>query len=295
MTADEATALVGADAPRLTPTLTGGTDGVLAREPDGTPVFAYLPMPPDRVTALRAACLGLRMGNGVYRSHTGLRTASTVFGSAPRKPQQAAREGCNRTVIHRDDPTTEAVLDDLAGYFAGVLADIDPELVTDARTVLDAVGADWRIGGDGLWTSGVINRNSQLPYHRDSLNFPTWSAMPVVRRGVRGGHLHLPEHDTVLPCRDGWAVYWCGRRLVHAVTPMTVRKGGYRFSIVYYALRGMRDCHTYAEETRYARERRTRREEDMARRLVTGEKLIGANARLGANMQDSTRRRMGES
>lgn len=289
MKPEEASGLVGTDAPRLAPTVSGGDEGVVARDADdGAPVFAYLPMPRDHVAELREACLATPMSLGVLRSGAGYRTASTTFGSAPRKPIQGGREGCNRTAIFQQHPAVERTLEHLAGYFADTLAAIDPELVRDARATLEAVGEDWRMMREGLWTSGVVNRNSQLPYHRDSLNFPTWSAMPVVRRGVRGGHLHLPEYGTVLPCRDGWAVYWCGNRLVHAVTPLDVRRDGYRYSVVYYALRGMKDCHTYAEETRYARARRTEREESMAERLVTGEKLTGANARLGGGRKNAS-------
>jgi hypothetical protein len=40
----------------------------------------------------------------------------------------------------------------------------------------------------------------------------------------------------------------------------------YRYSIVYYALAGMVDCATFAEETRRGPERRTQRERDMAER-----------------------------
>jgi hypothetical protein len=125
------------------------------------------------------------------------------------------------------------------------------------------------------WTSGVVNQNSQLPYHRDGFNFPTWSAMPVIRRGVDGGHLHLPEYDLTVACRDGWAVFFCGQQLLHGVTPMRLTKpDGYRFSVVYYALRGMKDCHTYAEETRAAQNRRAQRERGMADRGASADVTI---------------------
>jgi hypothetical protein len=120
---------------------------------------------------------------------------------------------------------------------------------------------DWRLTDHALWTSGVINKESPLPYHRDGNNFDAWSVMPVVRRGVRGGHLHLPEYDMVVPCRDGYAVAFYGKRLVHGVTPMErTTPDAYRVSVVYYALRGLKDCHTFAAETARAAVRRTERE-----------------------------------
>jgi hypothetical protein len=43
-----------------------------------------------------------------------------------------------------------------------------------------------------------------------------------------------------------------------------VQKDAYRFSVVYYALRGMKDCHTTAlEERQYAQKKRTERENEM--------------------------------
>ena len=41
-------------------------------------------------------------------------------------------------------------------------------------------------------------------------------------------------------------------------------KDAYRYSVVYYALRGMKDCFTYAVETAKGKERRTAREDKMA-------------------------------
>ncbi len=42
------------------------------------------------------------------------------------------------------------------------------------------------------------------------------------------------------------------------------QEDGYRYSIVYYALRGMKDCFTYAVETKRAQHKRTEREEARA-------------------------------
>ena len=44
-------------------------------------------------------------------------------------------------------------------------------------------------------------------------------------------------------------------------------KDAYRYSVVYYALRGMKDCFTFAVETSKARASRTNREDNMAKAL----------------------------
>jgi hypothetical protein len=161
-----------------------------------------------------------------------------------------------------------------------MLKEIDPQIIAkDSRTLADVL-PDWRIGEAKLWTSGVVNDTAALPYHRDGFNFPTWSAMPVLRRGVRGGYLHLPEFGLALACADSTVALFPGKLWVHGVTPLTrVRAGdGYRISIVYYALRGMRDCRTAAEETRRAQLKRTEREADMARRMAAGDMRIPGKA-----------------
>jgi hypothetical protein len=124
---------------------------------------------------------------------------------------------------------------------------------------------------DALWTSGVINKSSQLPYHRDGFNYETWSAMPVVRRNMAGGYLNFVEYNAVVACRDGWVLFFPGYKYVHGVTPMESKgDDAYRYSIVYYALRGMKDCFTYAAETARGQIERTERETHMAK-VITGE------------------------
>jgi hypothetical protein len=146
-----------------------------------------------------------------------------------------------------------------------------PEVFEHDMNELSQVLPEWRMTEDNLWTSGVINQASALPYHRDGSNFDTWSAMPVLRRGMDGGNLHMPEYGITINCRDGWALWFNGYAYVHGVTPMSPRaKDGYRYSIVFYAKRGMKDCHTYAVEIGEARARRQGREEGMTDTSVEG-------------------------
>jgi hypothetical protein len=221
------------------------------------PVMAYLPL--SDPGPLRQAVRSAKMTT-TLRAGTGMRNASRTFGMAPRKPVQW-REGCAETSLARDDPAVQAVLTDYAAICRDTLADLLPAEVERGKAVVGQVLPEWRLAEDALWTSGVINANSALPYHRDRFNFDAWSAMPVLRRGVRGGYLSVPEYGLTVPCRDGWALYWSGFRLLHGVTPLTkVAKDGYRFSVVYYALKGMKDCFTAAAELTYSQQKRTSRE-----------------------------------
>jgi hypothetical protein len=255
---EEATELVGSPVPELEPTLTRAS-WVFDLE-SGEPVLGYWPLGP--VADLRAAVRDVEIRE-TYRAASGRRNASRVFGWSPRRPVQR-REACNSTSFAKEQPRQQATLDAWAVKLLGQLRELDPSIADHDEATMREVLPEWRMAGT-TWTSGVVNQNSQLPYHRDGFNFPTWSAMPVLRRGVAGGHLHLPEYDLTVPCRDGWGVFFCGQQLVHGVTPMRrTAPDGYRYSVVYYALRGMKDCATYAEETAHARRRRTEREIGMA-------------------------------
>lgn len=238
----------------------------------GEAVLGYMKLPD--AGALRRAVLSLDCGSGTQRTNN-YRSKSKTFGFAPRRPV-TRREACTMTTTGRDHPEIERVLESYADRLSGLLAEIDPALVSTGLRELREVKPEWRLGETKLWTSGVVNDTAQLPYHRDGFNFPTWSAMPVVRRGTRGGRLHLPEYDLVVPCDDATVTLFQGSRYVHGVTPITrlKRKEGYRISVVYYALRGMKNCFDAATEAAYGRQRRTEREADMAKRIAAGDRAI---------------------
>lgn len=263
LTPDQATQMNGKRVPELTPTITAAT--VAADATTREPVFAYLPL--GDVAPLRRAVLNIPYG-GTTRS-SGWRNASRTFGYSPRRAAYG-REGCQSTVLMQDHPHEHAVLHNYAHLVRDRLYQIFPDVAARDRETMEGSGVlqEWRMG-ETNWTSGVVNRSSELPYHRDGFNYPVWTAMPVLRRHARGGYLHIPEYDAVVASRDGWAVFFPGYELVHGVTPINITQdGGYRYSVVYYALKGMKDCFTHAVETQYALTRRTEREQTMASEMA---------------------------
>lgn len=255
-------ALVGTQAPTAEPTFRG--DVLYVDADDGSPVLANLAMP-DRAR-FRRNILQVNMGgkSGGTVRYTGSRNTSRTFGNRPRKPVMG-QEACMLTRLADEQPEVHQYLVDYSEVMGDALGAAFPEIAVADRETIEKVLPEWRLSTGSLWTSGVINSESALPYHRDGNNFEAWSAMPVIRRNVSGGHLHIPEYDMVVPCQDGYAVMFYGKGLIHGVTPMRVTKpGGYRISVVYYALQGLKDCHTYAVETAEARRRRTEREARMA-------------------------------
>lgn len=251
----EADELVGRAVDRRAATVDEPT--VLLDAATGDPVIAYLRFPGD-LERFRATLRSIPMGTTMRGG--GMRNVSRVFGMAARSPV-LRRNSCRPSGLASARPREHAILCETAVELDRLVASYAAGRQLVDRKVLADVHPDWRIADGTNWTSGVINRSSALPYHRDRANFPTLTAMPVVRRGVRGGYLHLPEYDVTLACRDGSVTIFDGKSIVHGVTPLThVAADGYRFSVPYYALRGMRDCFSDAVEQARARDRRTARE-----------------------------------
>lgn len=257
--------LVGA---QLAPTFASPGDGQHVRLVDqlGDTVALVTRLDPVLRTRLRALVTTMKFGAGVGRHSMSGRGA--VFGYLPKKPQ-ARQEGCRMATLGRDDPEGEQLLERLADHLGSEFVQLLPsQALADRDTVTETLMNDWRMGESSLWTSGVINQMNVLPYHRDGNNLNTWSAMPTLRFGMGGGYLHLPEYATVFPCGDGDVTWFFGRQLVHGVTPLIQRKPhAYRYSLVFYALRGMVNCATFAEETAQVGERRSVRERAEADRI----------------------------
>lgn len=286
MSEREADDLVGTYVADTEPTI--NVSGIWADADTGEPILAYMPMP-EAVAELRKAVLNIKYSETV-RQTTGVRNRSVTFGMAPRKPYQR-RESCRPTALSYQQPAEHAVLVKLASIFADMYREFAPDLARRDVDAIDEVSDEWRLHDAAMWTSGVVNKSSQLPYHRDGFNFATWSAMPVVRRNMTGGYLHVPEFDATVACRDGWVSFFPGYKYVHGVTPMSrTASDGYRYSVVYYALKGMKDCFTHAVETAEAQSRRTAREDDLVK-AIKGE--IEFKVSPGVTKLGNTRQRKG--
>lgn len=241
------------------------TAGIYVDEETNEPFLVYMPMPEDMVPELRQAVRSVKYSSsGVTRQQLGIENHSRTFGMAPRKPFQT-REACRPTSLSYEQPNEHDVLVRTADRLSQIMRQIAPDVYEKDAQETAEVDKEWRISEDSLWTSGVINKTSTLPYHYDGNNFNMWSAMPVVRRGIRGGALSMPEYGVTVECRDGWVLFFPGYRYLHGVTPIVhTAKDAYRYSVVYYCLRGMKDCFTYAVEQAEARKKRTAREVGLA-------------------------------
>lgn len=224
---------------------------------------------PHDIIGFRMAARSYPTTGGVLRSK-GIRNRAQVFGYLAGNPL-LRRASCRSCSGAADFPRQHAGLADFAQVLSDRLKTICPDQWSANAAAVADVEPEWLLPG-GLWTSGVLNATSALPYHRDRNNFDAWSAMPVVRRGVTGGRLHFPElsHDgqpLVAPCDDGDVLFFNGQEWMHGVTPMKRRMtDGYRFSAVYYPVRKMANCLPLAAELKRGNDRRTANEVDLIER-----------------------------
>lgn len=259
--------LIGVYVPDLEPTIKDA--GIYIDADTEEPFLAYFPLPQNLVKPLRNAVMNITMGS-VVRQSLGFSSLSRTFGMAP-KTVFRKRESCRSTGLALENPAEHAVIADLSAHLSQYMKEISQDIYDHDKAVLDNVEQEWKLGEQDLWTSGVINLSASLPYHKDNFNFNTWSAMPVLRRKMDGGYFSMPEYGQTVACRDGWVLFMPGYKYVHGVTPMQAKADdGYRFSIVYYALKGMKDCFTAAVESANGKQNRMRREESLAESLKTG-------------------------
>ena len=232
------------------------TGEVMIHDADSdAPVALVLKAPTDLTEACRQLFLRTDFSMGVRRVN-GLANESQTFGyTQPNALRRRYAPTTSRFAIK--DPQGHALLEEAATEYARMLARHLPEIADAARRVTCDVDPQWQMG-QSWWTSGIVNKNTPLMYHRDASNHPAWSAMLVTRWGMRGGHLHIADYDITLDCADGHVVYFAGYELVHAVTPFKASlKGAYRYSAVYYPIRYFAKAGSYTEALAAGRARET--------------------------------------
>jgi hypothetical protein len=181
-----------------------------------------------------------------------------TVGWQPRMPTYQ-QFGCGKAQIHETAPAVGAALEAAAADMAALLRQYVPEQAAQQAAMVEAVRPEYRLPG-GLFTGGIVNRTTALRYHQDRLNFKgSWSAMVVLRSGVDGGHLAVPELGVTLACPDASVVLFDGQRFWHGVTPLAVHgRRGVRLSVVWYARRDMCACLAWEDELAAAARSATR-------------------------------------
>lgn len=192
------------------------------------------------------------IGSSSQSRLSGIRTVSRVFGFTEPKPLRR-RYGASAAAIHRQHPAMTGYLEAVTPALWELFERVSPFQAAEHELLVDGnIHQDWHFAGSP-WTGGIINNRSILPYHRDAGNVKdTWSAMLAIRKGVDGGHLHLPEYGITLDIPHASVTIFNGQATWHGVTPFAHREGGHRFTLVWYAKRGLMQCGAAADEAQRA-------------------------------------------
>lgn len=220
-------------------------------------IFDHAPFPG---TNLVQACKSITYT--VEDRTSGLTSRSRIFGFQPRNALR--RDFCGAAGMAYDHPAAHRTFTAAALRMADVFDAQHPAGAAAQRTQVQGVLPEWRLPG-GAFTSGIVNWDNPLRYHHDGGNFAgAWSAMVVLAHGIAGGRLVLPEYGLAFDFAGPrpMVILFDGQGVLHGVTRIEkTRADGYRYSIVWYALKGMCKCLTQREELARIRKVKTEREQ----------------------------------
>lgn len=212
-----------------------------------------------------------------HRFNSGVPTASSVFGALPRSPFR--KDFCRFSRISANEPVNFAAAFNYSERIAAIYQEHLKEAYDyNLRLIRESVHADWR-PTDTPFTTCNFNVNHAIKYHRDSGNFKgVFSNVLILKDGVTGGQLVFPELGIAFEQANGALGIFDGQKWIHGVTALQKTKPtGYRASIVYYALSGMKDCYPYKEEVARYKKIRVLKEDEAANGNPKLRRQIGTN------------------
>lgn len=164
---------------------------------------------------------------------------STIIGSIPKKPHMR-RDYHNRSRVHavKSAETFIKAMLMATKEVKVIMGDYLPEQLREHSEAVEGVDENYRFGE--LFTSSISNFNISAPFHRDRANIKnTLNAIYTHRHNADGGCLYVPDYDACFDMPTGSLLLYPAWRNVHAVTPIVpTHDGGYRNSLVFYALKG---------------------------------------------------------
>lgn len=190
----------------------------------------------------------------------GLKTVSRVFGYQPRVALR--RDYCTATSLAYEDQDANATVCEFGKKIEAVYEQFFPRKHLVHRSLAhEKILPEWRVS-DTCFTSGIINKNNPLKYHFDAGNFDdVCSCMLGFKRDIGGGYLAFPEFDFALEIADKSLSIFDGQSILHGVTPIRrASPSAYRYTLVYYTLKGMWNCEPLSKELARIRAKRTERE-----------------------------------
>ena len=229
-------------------------------EVDGEVVLAYVSDIGEDIRELREMLSEHKFGvQQRASSKKAFYSASAGFGYQPRLPLRTVTQNCRIASLVRSNKDLHSLLVSWTNAVTRVYKELAPDAAkhhTDQTE--ENILEEYRLPRS-MFTSGIVNKSNQLPYHYDSGNFVgAWSAMLGLSQGVSGGFLNIPEYDIALKISDGSLSFFDGQSRLHGVTPFTRNTpAADRYTIVWYSLRKLWDCLPYREELAHANQRMT--------------------------------------
>lgn len=239
------------------------TSSTVIRNPEtGDPEVLYVRLNPEMFRELRGRLDAHRSWPPHMRT-AGMATVSLKFGVRPRTSFRTQK--CETYTLARENPRLNDLLLEASNAVLPWYEWANRELFNLHREAVSKIHPAWQ--WNPVFTSGVANRDSQLPYHYDAGNFKSvWSGMLGLKQHIEGGYLAIPEYGVGLEIADGSLTLFDGQGALHGVTPMSrTRIGGHRYTIVWYGMKGMWQCLDPAEEAHRANVLRTAKEARTAR------------------------------
>lgn len=161
---------------------------------------------------------------------------------------------CSLALSALESPKAHETLMRLGGYIAKVYKQYLPDEYLDHMEKAKGILTDYMVDASPF-TSGIVNKNSALTYHRDEGNIPdTMSCMLALKKEQSGGYLSFPQLNLAFECCNNSLLFMDGQKWIHGVTPITLSNNGYRYTIVFYTLKGMFKCLPINEELKHARQ-----------------------------------------
>lgn len=224
---------------------------------NGAPVGAYLIIPAQMAEPMRAVINSTKM---TKTGRTwGVPTKSSVFGALPRNPLRV--DYCRFSATTEKERENYLSVLNFSKKLAKIHESIFPENYKEALAEASEINNGWLMPNTPYATCN-FNVNHAIKYHRDAGNLKkSFSNVLILKENVIGGQLALPEYGIALAQQDRALTIFSGQSELHGVMPIKITKtNGYRASIVFYTLAGMRHCYPFQEELERVRFVRVERE-----------------------------------
>lgn len=245
---DDADELVGVYASEDDADVLVNKDTLIYNE-DGDLVCAYLERMPGDCFELKEALNATKIRESARATkRSPMKTQSETFGYLP--ALHTRNHPCRLSSICRTNTRTHEALMGMTRQVANIYKQLAPDIASrHEKLTMTKMLDEYRIH-QTMFTSGIVNKSTQLPYHYDAGNFKgAWSAMLGLSEGITGGNLALPEFNLKMAITDQSLCFFDGQKRVHGVTPIFRNEpDAERYTIVWYSLEKLWKCLTKKEE-----------------------------------------------